>query len=132
MKKTITVVAAIIFNEDQTKILATHRHNHVNQGGLWEFPGGKVETGESDFDALRRELQEELDIDIEMAEPFMELAHTTYPQYDVYLKTFIVKEFHGQPKPNFAQDMRWIPVNKLTDYPFPEANEVIIKKLNSV
>ena len=128
--KPILGTAGIIHR--QKEILIGQRNRSDPYGLQWEFPGGKVETGESDFDALRRELQEELDIDIEMAEPFMELAHTSYPQYDVHLKTFIVKEFHGQPKPNFAQDMRWIPVNKLTDYPFPEANEVVIKKLNSV
>lgn len=123
----IHVVAAVI-RSDNESILLAKRPDHVHKGGLWEFPGGKVEPGETAFQALGRELEEELAISVVTAEPLLQL-HYDYPEKSVFLDVWEVSQFSGRARGNEGQPIVWVPVNQLGDYPFPEANHPIIELL---
>ncbi len=124
----IDVVAAAILSADGSKVLITRRHRKQHQGGLWEFPGGKVELDESLLEALYRELDEELNLQVITAEPLLTIEHK-YSDKWVRLHVYTVREFSGMPKANEQQPMRWAPVTDLPNTPFPEANQPIVEKL---
>lgn len=126
-KKRVHVVAAVI-RGDSDSILIAKRPDHLHQGGLWEFPGGKVDDGEAVCDALARELDEELAIEVKAAEPFMEIHHD-YSDKSVFLDIWTVEQFEGEPQGNEGQQVRWVSRNELRSYDFPEANLAIIDKL---
>ena len=123
----IHVVAGVI-RSDNKEILLAKRPDHVHKGGLWEFPGGKVETSETPFQALVRELEEELAISVAVAEPLLQL-HYDYPEKSVFLDVWEVSQFSGCARGNEGQPIIWVPVNQLDDYQFPEANQPIIEML---
>ena len=89
------VVVGVVENE-RREVLLTRRAEHVDQGGLWEFPGGKVETGESVADALARELNEELGIRVTRARPLICIRHR-YPNRDVLLDVWRIRTYQGEP-----------------------------------
>jgi 8-oxo-dGTP diphosphatase len=128
--KTIHVVAAIIYNPSRQEILIAKRPDHLHQGGLWEFPGGKIEHGETPLAALYREIEEELGIRIhtETASLFKAVSHQ-YPDKAVHLEFWQVVHFTGQPQGNEGQQLRWVNIAALGDYPFPAANRVIVEAL---
>jgi len=131
MNQTIHVaVAVIVHQNDSNKILIAKRPDHVYKGGLWEFPGGKVEQGEHVFEALARELEEELAIFVLQAEPLIKIQHD-YPEKSVLLDVWKVTEFSGNAKGNEGQAIDWVSVDQLNEYSFPEANNVIIDELQS-
>lgn len=125
----IHVAAAVILATDQ-RILIARRPEHKHLGGLWEFPGGKVEPGETAAVALHRELHEELAILVQSAEPFLEVQHD-YADKAVLLDVWWVRRFSGQPKGNEGQPLQWVTVAELPDYSFPAANQPIIDALQS-
>jgi len=120
----IHVVAAVIRDRKQN-ILITKRPDHVHRGGLWEFPGGKLEAGESREQALLRELSEELGIQITQYRPFIQIPHH-YPEKSVLLDVWEVSEWHGQPHGKEGQPVQWVSQEQLSAYNFPEANLAII------
>jgi len=128
--RAIFVVAAIVQSPDSEQILIARRPAHLHQGGLWEFPGGKVDAGESPRDALYRELLEELNIriDRESATLFHEVSHQ-YPEKAVHLQFWRVFSFAGEVRGNEGQQVRWISRAQLADFPFPEANLPVVRKL---
>jgi len=121
----IHVVAAVIENA-QRQVLIAKRPEHVHQGGLWEFPGGKSEVGESAYDALVRECHEELNIDITQAEPLIQISHR-YPDKHVLLDVWKVMDFNGEAEGAEQQPIRWVARDMLAEYDFPAANRAIIK-----
>ena len=126
--KTIHVVAAIIYSPCREKVLIARRPEHLHQGGLWEFPGGKVESGEAPEQALARELQEELGITPCHCGPHMQVSHQ-YPDKSVYLDFWHVTTFSGEPRGIEGQQIAWVPLHHLPDYDFPKANEVVVEAL---
>lgn len=124
----IHVVAAVIYSDDRQKILITRRPDHLHQGGLWEFPGGKVEPGEQPRAALHRELNEELAIDVVKSEPFIEIRHD-YADRQILLDVWRVWFFTGVPHGNEGQQLQWSPIRGLQQFAFPAANEAIIEAL---
>ena len=133
--KRIQVVAAVIFRFDKTlaqsennHILIARRADHLHQGGLWEFPGGKVEKGETHHQSLVRELQEEINITITSASPMMQISHD-YIDKSVTLDIWKVIEFEGNPEGAEGQEIRWVSMDELRDYDFPAANQRILQKL---
>lgn len=120
----IQVAAGIILRDKQ--VLIARRHAHQHQGERWEFPGGKLEAGESALDALKRELCEEIAIDVVAAESFM-TADYAYPDKHVQLHFFKVTRFKRMPVHQENQVMRWVPIVELVDYPFPDANQSVVQ-----
>ncbi len=125
--KYIHVAAAAIFGEDG-RLLITRRPDHAHQGGLWEFPGGKVEPGETVQQALFRELKEELGIEPRDYIPLIRIPFS-YPDKTVLLDVWRVRSFDGKPQGLEGQPMRWVSVNQLDRAEFPAANCAIIDSL---
>ena len=119
-------VAAAVISNKKGEILIARRHDHLHQGGLWEFPGGKIELGETAREALSRELHEELGIDITVARPLIRIPHT-YPDRKVLLDVWRVERFEGEAHGREGQAVKWVEPDSLPGYPFPAANLAIIK-----
>ena len=122
--KRIHVAAAVIRGVDG-KILIARRAQAQHQGGLWEFPGGKVEEGETVQVALRRELAEELGIQVTEARPLIKVSHD-YVDKQVLLDVWEVSAFTGEPHGAEGQPLAWVTVRELAHYDFPEANRPIV------
>jgi 8-oxo-dGTP diphosphatase len=105
LKPTVRVVAAVIYDE-QRRVLVTQRPAGKALAGQWEFPGGKVETGEPERSALQRELREELGLRVAAARPMYTLAHE-YPERHVELSVWIVDRYDGVPAGLEGQPLRW-------------------------
>ena len=118
-------VAVGVIRDERGHVLISRRHQSAHQGGLWEFPGGKLENGESVECALARELKEELDISIDDIHPLIKIKHQ-YSDLTVLLDVWTVVRFTGEAKGNEGQTVRWVSADKLQDYDFPEANKPII------
>lgn len=125
--RTIEVAVAVIVNEQQ-QVLVTLRPDHVHQGGLWEFPGGKLEQGETITQALTREITEELGIQIGDNEPLMQIQHD-YPDKSVRLDVRRVSQFFGEPRGLEGQPVEWRDISSLDARDFPQANRAIIHAL---
>ncbi|CAN5431665.1 hypothetical protein BH10PSE19_BH10PSE19_08710 [soil metagenome] len=122
--KPIHVVVGIIYNS-QGEVLIALRPEDRYLGGLWEFPGGKVEVAESAFKALQRELDEELGITVVQAIPLMQQTYS-YPEMVVNLDVWRVEEYLGEPWGKEGQTFRWAKLTELRDIEFPHGNEAII------
>lgn len=127
MKRT-HIAAGIILNQDQDQIYITRRAAKAHQGGFWEFPGGKVEKGESAKQAVVRELEEEVGIQATTIYRYLSLNHD-YPDKTLTFDFFIVSGFDGEPYGKEGQPGEWVNITGLAEYPFPEANEAVLKKL---
>lgn len=134
--KEIVHVAVGVIKNKHGQILIAKRADDAHQGGLWEFPGGKVEAGESVQQALNRELQEELAITTLSCKPLIQIRHD-YSDKSVLLDVRLVDDFIGQPQVdgsgvgvgNEDQPIRWVDCDELGEYEFPAANRPIITAL---
>lgn len=115
-----------VIKNTQGQVLISQRASHAHQGGLWEFPGGKVEVGESVLDALKRELQEELGITVIYANPLIKVRHH-YADLSVLLDVWAVESFSGVAYGKENQLIQWVAVDDLSHYRFPAANIPIIR-----
>lgn len=120
------VAVAVI--EQEGRILISRRHDNAHQGGKWEFPGGKLEAGESVTEALARELDEELGIHPTKLRPLIRVRHQ-YPQQQVLLDVWKVSAFSGDPEGREGQPIQWIAAGELSRYEFPDANQPIVKAI---
>lgn len=120
------VVAALIWKENQ--FLICQRPAHKGCGLLWEFPGGKVEPGETGEQALIRECREELDVRLKVGREFMQVVHT-YPDITVHLTLYCAEIAEGDPKLLEHADMRWIDTSEITEYLFCPADVEILEKI---
>lgn len=123
------VVAALIWNENQ--FLICQRPANKARGLLWEFVGGKVESGETKEQALVRECQEELAITLDVGEVFMDVVHE-YPDLTVHLTLFNASIREGIPQRLEHNDICWIAVDEIDQYTFCPADEEILKKLKAI
>jgi 8-oxo-dGTP diphosphatase len=121
----IVVTAAVI--ERDGAFLVTRRPSGVHLEGYWEFPGGKIEPGESLAKALAREIAEELDTPIAVGRELFTVTHT-YPDRIVELH-FLACELKGEPRAVLGQEMRWIAREQLGPLRFPPADEELIRML---
>jgi len=121
----ILVVAAIIEQDDA--FLLTRRQKGVHLEGLWEFPGGKVDKGETHVQALRRELREELGVDVDVQQLRFHTTHD-YDERSVSLY-FYQCRLQGTPQPLLGQQMRWVPRGELSTLGFPPADTELIRML---
>ncbi|MCL4408836.1 MAG: NUDIX domain-containing protein [Gammaproteobacteria bacterium] len=106
-------------------VLVSRRADHQHQGGLWEFPGGKVEAHEDVRTALARELKEELNVTVESAEPMLEVVHD-YGDKAVRLDIWHVATHTGEIRANEGQPWQWVDAEQLQTLEFPAANEPIV------
>ncbi len=123
--KSLHVVAAVILDENDNVLIA-RRPLDKHMGGLWEFPGGKVEQGEAVTDALCRELDEELGIQPTSWEPLIQVNHS-YPDKTVLLDVWTVTSFTGEAYGREGQPVQWVSREELVNFEFPEANKPIIE-----
>jgi mutator protein MutT len=124
----IDVAAALIFRDG--KLLITRRHADAHLGGLWEFPGGKREPGESFENCLAREILEELGVRISVGELFEEVTHD-YAEKSVRVKFFVCKLLSGEPQPLDCAAVLWTKMTELENYEFPAADSHLLEKLKS-
>src|SRR4051812_6966801 len=126
MSAPINVAAALIFRAG--KLLITQRRPDDHLPNLWEFPGGKLEPGESFEAALVREIREELGVEISVGAVVEDLTHK-YPEKTVRLRFFKCAIHSGAPQPIHVQDLRWITREELRDFKFPAADAKLIEHL---
>lgn len=128
--KTVHVAVGVVQNAEG-KVLIAKRADHQHQGGLWEFPGGKVEPGESVLQALIREFSEEVDLTLKTAEPLLTVNHD-YSDKKVLLDVWLSRDFRGVAKGNEQQLIAWVAIDELDNYPVPAANQDIIAVLKNL
>lgn len=129
MNSRIHVAVGVIFSPDKKQVLISKRKANQHLAGLWEFPGGKVEKGEGIQSALKRELYEELGIKPEKIKQLTTISYN-YPDKDVLLDVWQVNKWCGQPESKENQELRWVNIDELSLYDFPEANKHIIQTLS--
>ena len=124
----VNVAAGLVFRG--SKLLITQRPLDKHLGGLWEFPGGKLDPGETFQQCLARELREELAIEVAVHEEIEEITHT-YPEKTVRLKFFRCELLQGQPRPVHCLAVAWISRAELTAYQFPAADARLLHILEN-
>ena len=124
----IVVVAAVI--EHDGAFLVTRRQKGVHLAGLWEFPGGKIQDGESPEEALIRELREELGINVKQAclAPLTFASHE-YEKFFLLMPLFVCRRWEGTVTAQEGQELAWVMPANLRDYPMPPADEPLIPTL---
>ncbi len=124
MTSSILLVAACALVDADGRVLLARRPPGKPLAGLWEFPGGKVEPGETPEAALIRELKEELDIDVapKCLAPLSFASHT-YPEFHLLMPLFICRRWEGDIAPLQGQELAWVRARKLADYAMPPADE---------
>ena len=121
----IVVVAAVV--ERDQRVLVTRRPPGSHLAGMWEFPGGKIDEGESHPAALKREMREELDVDVDVGELALHTTHD-YPDRTVAIYFYRCKLL-GTPRPLLGQEMRWVGRADLPSLGFPPADRELIERL---
>lgn len=118
-------VAAAVITNPEGEVLLSLRHPHTHQGGLWEFPGGKLDDGEVVYDALVRELREELGIEVQQAHPLIRVRHA-YEDRQVLLDVWEIKRYEGTPVGREGQALQWVSREGLQEIEMPAADRPII------
>ena len=131
--KKILLVSAVALVDPDGRVLLAQRPEGKAMAGLWEFPGGKVEPGETPEAALIRELREELGIDTEESclAPLTFASHG-YDDFHLLMPLFVCRKWQGTPSPQEGQTLEWARVNRLRDYPMPPADIPLIPMLRDL
>jgi 8-oxo-dGTP diphosphatase len=130
--KTVLVAAVALVDKDG-RVLLARRPAHKSMGGLWEFPGGKVEAGERPETALIRELKEELGLDVaESCLAPLTFASHAYDDFHLLMPLYVCRRWQGQPAGLEGQELAWVRPLKLRDYPMPPADVPLIPQLIDV
>ncbi|MBI1251691.1 MAG: NUDIX domain-containing protein [Alphaproteobacteria bacterium] len=126
----ILLVVAAALVDAEGRVLLAQRPAHKPLGGLWEFPGGKVEPGESPEQALVRELKEELDVAIEAdaLDPFAFASHA-YADAHLLMPLYLARRWNGAPSAREAQALAWVKPGEMRDYPMPPADLPLVDQL---
>lgn len=130
MTDSVHVAVGVVFNS-LGQVLIALRDSLQHQGGLWEFPGGKVEVNESVEQALARELLEEVNLEVLQSSPLLTKAHD-YGDKKVILDVWRVDRFAGVATGREGQDIKWVDIEELGDFDFPAANQDIIIKIRDI
>jgi 8-oxo-dGTP diphosphatase len=123
----ISVIAGLIFRNK--RVLICQRSESTAFGLKWEFPGGKIEDRESETDALRRELKEELAIDVRESEFFSEYAYSYEDGPTVSLRFHRVKSFQGEPQNLIFEQISWVEVDDLVNFDFLDGDQRLIMQI---
>ena len=127
MSKPIVLVSAVALIDVDGRVLLAQRPEGKSLAGLWEFPGGKVEAGETPEEALIRELQEELGINTwsSCLAPLTFASHS-YEKFHLLMPLFACRRWEGTPMSNEGQVLKWVKASELKDYPMPPADIPLI------
>ncbi|MCF6326984.1 MAG: 8-oxo-dGTP diphosphatase MutT [Devosiaceae bacterium] len=127
--KQVLVVACALIDMDQ-RVLIAQRPENGEMGGLWEFPGGKIENGETPEEAIAREMHEELGIDIKGAclAPLTFASHS-YENFHLLMPLFICRKWQGDPIAKEHMALKWVRANRLSQYAMPAADKPLIAHL---
>ncbi|WP_372072307.1 8-oxo-dGTP diphosphatase MutT [Tistrella mobilis] len=130
--KLLLVVAVALLDVDN-RVLIAKRPEGKAMAGLWEFPGGKVAPGERPEAALVRELHEELGIDTSTSclAPATFASHA-YPDFHLLMPVYVCRQWRGTPTPREGQELAWVRISKLRDYPMPPADLPLIAMLRDM
>lgn len=133
MTKPILLVAAAALIDADNRVLIAKRPEGKSLAGLWEFPGGKVSPGETPEQALRRELKEELSIDVceTCLAPFTFASHA-YKDFHLLMPLFICRNWDGELDPQEGQEIKWVRATRLADYPMPPADAPLVPWLRDL
>jgi 8-oxo-dGTP diphosphatase len=123
----LILVSAVALIDRDGRVLIAQRPEGKSMAGLWEFPGGKIEGGETPEQALIRELYEELGIETwsSCLAPLTFASHR-YPKFHLLMPLFVCRKWDGIPKSKEGQNLKWVYVNKLKDFPMPAADIPLI------
>lgn len=121
-------IGVAVITDAAGNILIDRRKQEGLLGGLWEFPGGKIEPEEAVEDCVRREIKEELGIEIEVGDRLITIEHA-YTHFKVTLNVFNCKHLSGDPQPLECDEVKWVTLAEIDQYPFPKANGQIIEAL---
>jgi 8-oxo-dGTP diphosphatase len=129
----LVLVAACALIDVDGRVLLAQRPPGKSMAGLWEFPGGKVESGERPEDSLIRELEEELGIVVREAclAPLTFASHA-YPEFHLLMPLFVCRRWDGTVTPREGQRLAWVRSNRLREYPMPPADEPLIAHLTGL
>ena len=123
-------IGVAIITDRAGQILIDRRKAGGEMGGLWEFPGGKIEPGESIAECIEREIKEELDLAISVGDRLTTITHD-YETFKVTLYVHYCKYLSGEPTPIECEEIRWVKPSQMNQYQFPQANAQIINLLQS-
>lgn len=129
----IVLVAAVALIDEDGRVLLQQRPSGKTMAGLWEFPGGKVEPGETPEQAVIREMQEELAIDITQAclAPLTFASHA-YADFHLLMPLFVCRRWHGRPQGQEGQNLKWVRPMRLADFPMPPADMPLVAMLRDL
>lgn len=123
-------IGVAVISNSQGKILIDRRKSTGEMGGLWEFPGGKIEPGETICECIQREIKEELDLNIAVGDRLTTITHS-YTTFKVTLYVHHCQYLSGQAKPIECEEIHWVDPGEMNQYQFPSANIEIINLLQS-
>jgi len=129
----MVLVVAVALVDADGRVLIAQRPEGKSMAGLWEFPGGKVDPGETPEAALIRELREELAIDTEESclAPFTFASHR-YERFHLLMPLYLCRRWQGTPRPLEGQALAWVAPNRLREYPMPPADKPLVAMLRDV
>lgn len=129
----ILLVAACALVDNDGRVLLAQRPEGKSMAGLWEFPGGKVEVGETPEASLIRELKEELDIDVTEAclAPFTFASHG-YDKFHLLMPLYVCRRWEGDMAPLEGQVLKWVSPLRMGDYPMPPADVPLVAMLRDL
>jgi 8-oxo-dGTP diphosphatase len=129
----LVLVAAVVLVDPDGRVLLAQRPEGKAMAGLWEFPGGKVDPGETPESALIRELAEELGIDVTASclAPFTFASHT-YADFHLLMPLYVCRKWSGIPSAREGQRLRWVRPARLAEYPMPPADKPLVAMLRDL
>jgi 8-oxo-dGTP diphosphatase len=129
----LVLVAAVVLVDADGSVLLAQRPEGKQMAGLWEFPGGKVDSGETPEAALIRELREELGIDVAASclAPFTFASHA-YPDFHLLMPLYVCRKWSGIPMAREGQRLTWVRPDRLADYPMPPADKPLVAMLRDL